>query len=101
MRDNFSKEQLKCIYGRKEIKYDDSRGFGLGKGESNSKCPAVGLEGKVEQWKLNSGSAYQSIYISKPVPRLAGENCYRKAGRWRGRGSLEDSFVWHPLSERV
>ena len=29
-----------------------------GMGESNSKCPAVGLEGKVEQWKCLSINLY-------------------------------------------
>lgn len=69
----------------------------LGERES----PTVNVQQQDLKGKLNSGSAYQSTYISKPEPRLAGENCNRKAGRQRGRGSLENSFVWRPLSERV
>lgn len=61
MRDNFSKQQLKCTYGRKEIRYGDGRGVGVGKGEPNSKCPAIRLEGKVEQWKYPSTDILVSL----------------------------------------
>ena len=56
------------MYGRKEIRYDDGHGFGLAKGGPTANVQQQGLKGK-----LNSGSAYQLTYVSKPEPRLAGE----------------------------